>query len=911
MDIDYHKKNEHKEMFDLDQLKNNNSSDKLENVFYQETKEKIYKKMRRNFSQKRNKIKILTYFVSGVFGLIIGGFLLTALLFAWYAKDLPQPGKLTSREIPLSTRIFDRKGIVLYDVFEEKNRTWVDLNKIPKYLQLATIAIEDKDFYTHKGFDLRGILRSVKQILIFHNLQGGSTLTQQLIKNALLSQERTLPRKIKEFILAVQVERKYSKDQILELYLNESPYGGTAWGVEAAAESYFDKKVWQLNLTESVIIAGLPQSPTKYSPYGGNPNAFKWRAQQVLRRMREDKHITLAQEKKVLFEIEKIKFSGQKQGIKAPHFVMFIKNQLIEQYGEKVVEQGGLQVTTTLDYKLQEKAQKIVKEEVGKMEKYKVGNGAAIVIDPRNGEILTMVGSKDYFAPDYDGNVNVVLSLRQPGSAIKPITYATALQKGYTNSSVLLDVKTQFGKADIGYKDYIPENYDGKYRGPVQLRFALANSMNIPAVKMLALTGLSEMLKNAYNMGLVQFEPTAQNLKRYGLAITLGGGETRLFDLATAFGVFANSGIKKETVGILKITDSKGKIIFENKPKSGKKVLTEEVAFLISHILLDDEARSLVFGRGSFLVIPGKTVSVKTGTTDDKRDNWTVGYTPSRVCGVWVGNNDNSKMSPYVESGATGASPIWNKIMREALSNIPSEQPKKTDKIIAVEVDAFLGGLPKDGYPKRTEYFIKGTEPTSFSPYYKKLKISKANGKLANLTEIAIGEIEEKDYIVFDEKDPVSSDNVNRWQESWEKYINDTEPYKSDSKYHPPKETSDAKIEEVAVNIKTPSDRSQINDHDVEIEAKGTSAKGIQKMIVEIDGSEKKTFETNYFKEKFNLSDGTHTIKVKAKDKDGREGSGEIKIGVNVPWDYKAVAPTSTPAPTPTPTIAISPTPTP
>lgn len=877
----------------------------FENIF----QGRMWRKIHRGMYFRRTRLRLFSILATGFLVLVVGGFLFATLLFAWYAKDLPRPGKLTAREIALSTKIFDRNGELLYDVYGEKNRTWVPLSTIPRYLSLGTIAIEDKDFYKHQGFDPKGILRSIRQIILFHNLQGGSTLTQQLIKNTLLSTERTLPRKIKEFILAVQVERKYSKDQILELYLNESPYGGTAWGVEAAAETYFGKKVRDLNLVESALLAGLPQKPSSYSPFGSDPKAYIWRSEQVLRRLKEDGYITAAEEERAKDELPNLKFAPQGEGIKAAHFVMYVKEILVEQFGEKTVEQGGLQVTTTLDYKLQEKAEKIVKEEVEKMKSYKVGNGAAVVLDPRSGEILSMVGSKDYFAKDYDGNVNVVMSLRQPGSAIKPITYATAFKKGYTAATVLLDIETHFpGGADE--KDYIPKNYDGKFRGPVQARFALANSINVAAVKMLAQVGVRDMLSLAYDMGLSTLEPTNANMRRFGLAITLGGGEVRLLDLTSAFGVFGNSGVRLDPVSILKVTDSKGKELFEYKKGDGKKVLSPEVSFLISHILLDNEARSAVFGTRSYLVIPGKTVSVKTGTTDDKRDNWTVGFTPSRVVGVWTGNNDNSKMSPYVESGSTGAAPIWNKIMRETLSKIPNQDPKKPDGVVALEIDAFLGGLPKEGYPKRTEYFIRGTEPQEMSPFYKKIKISKATGKLANPAEIASGDYDEKDFVVFDERDPVSTDGKNRWQEAWTNFANTVSLYKDDQKYHPPTETSDAKSNDVVVRIQSPLDHAQVNDRDVEVDVKATSMKEIIKMTIEVDGSEKKSLTVNSFKERINMSDGPHSIKVKAWDGGGNEGSAEVRIGVNTPWDFVSptpvpptTAPTSTPVPTVIPTL--------
>lgn len=833
----------------------------------------------------------------GILVLTVASVFLTLILFAWYAKDLPRPGKLTQRDLVLSTRIYDRNGILLYDVYGDKNRTYVALTDVPKDLQNATIAIEDKEFFQHQGFSSKGILRAIFNIAIHRSLQGGSTLTQQLVKNALLSQERTLPRKIKEFILAIQVERKYSKKQILELYLNESPYGGTAWGVEAAAENYFGKKVSELNLVESTILAGLPQRPTAHSPFGQNPKAYIDRTHQVLRRMREDGYITSDQEKKSLEELSSVQFVTPSENIKAPHFVMYVKEKLVDQFGEKMVEQGGLQVTTTLDYKLQEEAQKAVKEEVEKAKGLKVGNGAVVVLDPKNGQILAMVGSKDYFDKEYDGNVNVTLSLRQPGSALKPITYATAFEKGYTPATLLFDAKTVF-PGGVGQKDYIPENYDGKFRGPIQARFALGNSINLAAVKMTGMIGVREMLSTAYKMGLTNLEPTKENLSRFGLSITLGGGEVRLLDLTTAYGVLATQGNYREPVSILKVSDSQKKALYELKPQSGKKVLSSEVSFLVSHILLDNNARIDVFGPRSWLVISGKTVAVKTGTTDDKRDNWTVGYTPSVVVGVWVGNNDNSVMDPKLASGVTGAAPIWNRVMRFALKDKSNEEFSKPDNIVAVNIDAFGGGLPKDGFPTRSEYFIKGTEPTTISPIYKKLKISRSDGKLANDLQIATGDYEEKDFVVFEEKDPVSGDGKNRWQEGVDAWINDH--YKDDSKYHPPKEVSDAKKNDVIVQIKKPGDHEQVDNYDVEISAEAKAARDIVKMILEIDGTEKKTWSGNSFSEIFVLTKDKHKIKVKGWDSAGNIGEAEINIGVLVPWDFSPT-PTYTPTPTPTP----------
>jgi len=873
-------------------------------------KKRQLKKILRSSSSPFARLKLASNLSTIILFLVIGSILLTTFLFAWYAKDLPHPDKIKRTE-GFSTIIYDRNGKVLYDVYADQNRIPIKLNDIPKNLKNATIAIEDKDFYEHGGFDPKGMLRAVFNIVFRGSLQGGSTLTQQLVKNVLLTSERTIGRKIKEFILAVQIERKYNKDQILQMYLNEAPYGGTAWGVETAAQVYFGKNAKDLNLLESAILAGFPQRPTAYSPYGSDPKAYIWRTKQVLRRMREDKYITRDKEKQTLIELEKIKFTPQKTSIKAPHFVMYVKQLLVEKFGERMVERGGLKVITSLDLELQTKAQKIVANEIKKVEAQKITNGAAVVMDPDSGEILAMVGSKDYFAKNYDGNVNVALSLRQPGSSIKPVTYATALKKGYTASTVLFDAKTIFPSQ--GGKDYIPVNYDGKYHGPMQLRFALGNSINLAAVKMLAMIGIKDMLDTAYQMGLVSLEPTEENLKRFGLAITLGGGEVRLLDMSSAYSAFANGGYQTQPVSILKVKDTKGKTLFKHKKMKKKRVIGQDITFIISHILMDENARAMTFGRGSYLYIPDRQVAVKTGTTDDKRDNWTIGWSPNIIVGVWVGNNDNSPMG-QVASGTSGASPIWNRIIKAALNNLPKETFEKPDNVIAEQIDSLGGGLPTEGQSKRSEYFIKGTEPTGKSAIYKTLKISKAQpDKLANEIEIKSGEYEKKDYIVFTEKDPVSTDGKNRWQEGINSFLNSIEPYKSDSKYHPPSQTSTAKENEVAIKIKKPENHQKIDSNDVKIEAQAFSLQEIVKIIIEVDDSQEYSTNNNSVSTYVNLTNGPHTIKVKAQDSRGNEGESEIKIGVKTDWDFKEPTPTPEPTeePSPTPTFTPSPTPTP
>lgn len=711
------------------------------------------------------KIFTLSKFIKWVFFAVVAIIIIIPLLFLWYSRDLPKPGQLITSQHSDATRIYDRHGTLLYSVYQDENRTYVKLDKIPKQLEEATIAIEDKDFYKNNGFSPIAYLRVLKNYVTGNGLGGGSTITQQLVKNVLLEDSRrVLSRKIKELILAIQVNQRYSKDQILEMYLNNIPYGGTAVGVEAASEQYFGKSAKDLDLAQSAFLAGLPQNPSVYTPFSGN-KYYVGRTKAVLKQMVNDHYITQAQSDKAYKEIEGFKFARQKDAtIKAPHFVMYVKQKLAEQFGEQMVTTGGLQVTTTLDYPIEKKTEEIVKSEIAGLKSYKVSNGAAIVADPKTGEILAMDGSADYFDDNNDGNFNVAISnTRQPGSSLKPLMYATAFEKGYTPATLLMDVQTSFPTGVAGQPDYVPVNYDGKYHGPVQVRYALANSFNVPAVKMLAMVGVTPVMQKAYDMGIENWNPTPQNRASVGLSLVLGGRETSLMNEVTAYSVFANQGIKQDPVTILKVTDSKGKVLYEHEKTDGKRVLSEGVAFLISHILLDNSARILEFGPNSALVVPGHTVSVKTGTTDEKRDNWTVGYTPSYVVGVWVGNNNNAPMSQTLASGITGAAPIWNKIMSYVLKGKPDEQPHKPDNVNAMQIDGFAGGLPHAGQPTRSEYFVKGTEPAAESPIFQNK--------------------DGKNYIVIRENDPVSTDGVNRWQAGIDAWIEQN--HKDDELWHP------------------------------------------------------------------------------------------------------------------------------
>lgn len=836
-----------------------------------------------NFSHNRKKGKAAHIFYRlGLFSFfgVLAFALFLFIIVPIFAIGLPSPDKIAANQ-GQATKIYDRNGVLLYDIYTNQRRTSVKFEEIPPYLKQATIAVEDKNFYKHNGFDPTGFLRAIFNTVVNRSLQGGSTLTQQLVKVVLLSSERTLPRKIKEFVLSIQIERKYSKDEILTMYLNDIPYGGTAVGVESASETYFGKKVQDLSLVEAAILAGLPQRPSVYSPYSSTPDAYIARTKHVLKRMREDKYITADQETDAVKELPNIKFIGRAASLKAPHFVNYVQGILEERYGAGAL-QSGLKVTTTLDWGLQEKAQQIVAEEIAKVESQHITNGAAVVIDPNNGQILSMVGSKDFNAADYDGQVNVAMSLRQPGSSIKPVTYLTALKKGYTASTLLMDVKTTF-PGGANQPPYEPVNYDGKYRGPVQVRYALANSLNVPAVKMLAKVGVKDMLSTAYDMGLTSLEPTKENMARFGLSVTLGGGEVRLLDLTGAYGAFATGGTHHEPVSILKVEDQKGKTLEEYKEEKGNRVMTEGQAFIISNILSDNEARTAVFGPNSLLRIPGRTVAVKTGTTNDRRDNWAVGWTPEIIVGAWVGNNDNSPMKS-VASGVSGASPIWNRITREVL-NGKSDTPFKTpDNIVTLEVDKVSGYRAHDGFPSRTEYFIKGTEPDDDDSIHTMLKLCKAEGKLATPSQVAANDYDSKEYYVFKEEDPTAAPGG---ENMWQKGIIDWIATQNNPQYNPPSDYCGSS-NPLNVEFVSPTDKQEVDPTDgtLIVRVNPSSTSDIVQLQIQLDNNSPVTLTTSPWRTTFTgVKNGVHTLTATAKDSAGHTSDRKITIGVNVAWN--------------------------
>lgn len=669
--------------------------------------------------------KVVFFYEPPVYAYVVSLSILTlwGSFYIFFLAGLPSPYLLTNKPLPQSSKILDRNGYLLYTVYNGKvNRLPVSLASIPAHMRQATIAIEDQEFYSHNGISVRGILRALNNNIHSEKVQGGSTITQQLVKIAILKDpRRTIDRKLKEAYLSLLIEKAYTKDQILEYYLNNAPYGGTAYGVEAASRKYFSKSAKDLTLAESALLASLPSAPSIYSPYSSDEKVYKSKQKHVLDRMVADGYINKEQANQAYNE--QLAFYSIENQIIAPHFVFYVLDELEKQYGKILVQEGGLEITTTLDLPTQLKAQQIVKDNVEQVEeKYWISNAASLITEPKTGKILAMVGSRDYFDTDHDGNVNITTSLRQPGSSIKVVNYAYALSSGkFFASSVIDDSPITYSNQ---WETYSPKNYDGKYRGRVTIKQALAMSLNIPAVKVLASYGADKMREMGIQMGIKSWK----NLKAYGLSLTLGGAEVKMTELATAYGTLANMGKRKDLVSIEKIVDTKGKIlddasVVKSKPKvlgisqvnaadDESSVLPEYTAYQLTSILSDNAARLPAFGPFAKLEVPGHKVAVKTGTTNDIRDNWTIGYTPDYLVATWVGNNDNSRMNPYLTSGITGAAPIWNEIMTLLLEGKPETAFATPSGMIKVTVCAVNGLLTCARCPKESEeYFIPGTEP--------------------------------------------------------------------------------------------------------------------------------------------------------------------------------------------------------
>ncbi len=633
-----------------------------------------------------------------IFGFIIAFTVLSVKSGIDFINSLPNISLVENNRASLSSHIYDRNGKMLYEVYRDQNRTPVHLSDLPMYVKQATIAVEDREFYSHNGISIfGGMLRAVRETVLKKQLQGGSTITQQLVKSALLTPERTFDRKIKEVLLALLVERKYTKDQILEMYLNQVPYGGTAWGIEEAAKMYFGKSAKELILPEAALLAGLPQAPSTYSPYS-NPSAAKQRQKSVLLSMVHERYITQKKYNEAI--ATQLNYRQPNASIRAPHFVFYVKNQLEQEFGPRMVQEGGLNVYTTLDYSMQKTIEQILSEEIDSLQTLQVGNGAVLVTQPSTGEILAMVGSKDFFEGN-SGAFNVTTGYRQPGSSIKPITYTLALKRGITAASLVADVPTKFYVSSS--ESYSPVNYDSKFHGLIPVRYALANSYNIPAVKMLEYVGVGNFIGFANRMGITTWESQRD---RFGLSLTLGGGEVTMLEMATAYGTIRNLGIRKDLTPFRSVQNSIGQELYRAS-NSDVRAISEEEPFIVSDILSDNVARTWAFGPNSVLNFGNGLVSVKTGTTDYKKDNWTIGYTRPTVenqttdvlVTVWVGNNDNTPMNPTLTSGITGAAPIWRRVMDKLVSS----------KFLSEQLLIPSGVETKKCYFGRTEYFVRGT----------------------------------------------------------------------------------------------------------------------------------------------------------------------------------------------------------
>ena len=649
--------------------------------------------------------------------LFVVGTISLLVLFIYVELTLPAPESIAERKVTESTKIYDKTGeILLYDIHGEEKRTVIPWNQIPESVKKTTLASEDSDFYNHSGLDFKGITRAVlKDLRDFDLSQGGSTITQQLVKKTLLGDEKTLVRKLKEALLSINVEKRFTKDEILWMYLNQIPYGSNAYGIGAASKTFFGKPASELTVNQASILASLIKAPSYYSPYGNHLKDLVARKNSLLEKMKNEELIT-SQELETALN-EELNFKSNTDNIQAPHFVIMVKDYLENKYGQDAIENGGLKVTTTLNAELQIKAEEAINKyaQINK-DKYKASNASLVAIDPKTGEIISLVGSANYFDIENEGNFNVATARRQPGSAFKPFAYAAAFQKGYPDFTVLFDVKTEFNpicspdsnqqKDKYGLDCYHPKNYDDRFRGPVTLRQSLSQSLNVPSVKTLYLAGVNDTIDLAEKMGIT----TLQDRSRFGLSLVLGGAEVKLVDLVSSYGVFANDGIRNPWYFIKSVESANGTTLEKNEPNP-KRVLDFQTARLISDVLSDNTSRAPIFGYSSSLYFPGKSVAAKTGTTQENRDAWVVGYSPSVAVGVWVGNNKNESMTKE-GAGISAAGPLWHDFMSKAFEVLPRENFLKPDIISSTQM--MLNGNYDNSDPHSVLYYVY-PEDTQFS----------------------------------------------------------------------------------------------------------------------------------------------------------------------------------------------------
>ena len=793
--------------------------------------------------------------------IIIAGF----AMLAWLAKDLPDPGKLTERKIAQSTKIYDRTGEhLLYEIHGEQKRTLIPLAEIPDYAIQATLALEDQRFYEHKGFSLWGMFRGVVlRTLKGQSAQGGSTLTQQLIKNAILTNERSIIRKAKELILAYKIEKDYSKEEILQMYFNEIPYGSTAYGIEAASYHYFGKSAKELTLGEAAILAALPQSPTYLSPYGSHADRLFARQAYCLDQMTKLGYVTKEQAEAA--KAEDITFKQRIEGIEAPHFVFFVKEQLSEKYGDLLVEQGGLKIISTLDYDLQKKAEEIIKEEAEKnQENFDASNASLVAIDVATGQILAMVGSKDFFDDKIDGQVNVATSPRQPGSSFKPIVYTAGFIKGYVPETVVYDLETTFKTFD---GNYVPHNYDLKEHGPVSLRTALAGSLNIPAVKMIYLTGIDGVLNLAADLGY----STLTDRSRFGLSLVLGGGEVKLLEHVNAFAALAREGRAAQYSYLLSLEDGEGKVMEEFQKPGLRKVMETETARMTNDVLSDNNARAYIFGQQNYLTLPDRPVAAKTGTTNDYHDAWTIGYTPQIATGVWVGNSNNDAMKRGAD-GSVVAAPIWQRFMKEATAELSVQNfTKPTYQIpskpmlgggangVKVKIDKMSGLLATDNTP---EHLI---EEKTFQQAHTILHYVNKDDPLGPAPA-----------------DPSSDEYYAAWEEAVAKWATENNIINED----PPIEKDNIHLAEDKPTIRIISleEGQAITDNRIDLEVRISANREVDRVEYYLDNKLLSTSYSRPFNEQINIPptilNGSHSITAKIYD--DLENTNQDTVGINL-----------------------------
>lgn len=829
--------------------------------------------------------------------LLVAGLLLclTTLLataaYAYVAAQLPSPEELSVRANTFeSTKIYDRNGVLLYEVFDPSGgrRTFVPLSRIPLYVRQATIATEDPTFYANPGFNPLSIARAIWQNLRERDIvSGASTITQQLVKNTFLSPEVTLRRKIKEAILAAEITRRYTKDEILELYLNQVYYGNMAYGIGTAAEVYFNKPVEKLTLAEAALLVGIPQGPAIYDPYT-NFAAAKVRQGIVLDLMVKRGYLTAEEARQA--KLEELHLARQRIEMKAPHFVVYVREQLEAQFGTQLVYRGGLRVYTTLDMKMQEAAERIIRNKIESLAELEATNASLVALNPHNGQILAMVGSADFFNEEIDGQVNVALQLRQPGSAIKPINYVAAFERGWTAATFIMDIKTEF--PDGANPPYVPHNHDKKEHGPVLVRDALARSLNIPAVKTLQFVTLPGMLEMAHRLGI-----TSLNRADYGLSLTLGGGDVTLLELTTAYAVFANGGHRVLPTPILRIEDSRGRLIFQASDEPGAQILDARHAYLITSILSDNEARIPTFGRNSPLEL-SRPAAVKTGTTDDYRDAWTVGYTPDLVAGVWVGNSNHKPMKGVY--GSRGAAPIWHDFMEEVLRDTPVHDFIMPDGMETAEICPVSGKLRTDKCPPgRKEIFLAGTAPKEPCDIHVDVRLCTVSGLRAS---------------------PFCPENVVRTQ-YFEVYPTEYRAWaEAQGKPQPPAETCTVHTRPPRVEIVEPRDSSMVEgivpvygsariddmDHYEVQYGIGENPIGwgiIARQNFSLEDGVLAAWDTR------ELRNGLYSLRVVVYDRHGNHAaSPAVRVNVANPTPTATATPTNTPTATATPTSTPTPT---